>query len=125
MRGRHRVRPAGEAEFSDEAVGRADLVALRGRVRAAVDAAIGEDAADVTITLADGRTLHSFVAHAIGSLERPIERRGRSRASSTAWPIRCSAQIALYACAKLVSALPRAAHLQALFTAARAAESPC
>jgi 2-methylcitrate dehydratase PrpD len=64
---------AGEAEFSDQIVTRNDLVALRGRVHAVVDAAIAEDAADVTITLVDGRRLHTFVAHAVGSLERPLD----------------------------------------------------
>jgi len=63
---------AGEAEFANDVVGRADLVALRGRIHAAVDAAIGEAAADVTIRTTDGRTLHLFVAHAVGSLERPL-----------------------------------------------------
>ncbi len=64
---------AGEAEFSDAIVARADLVALRGRVHAVADEAIAEDAADVTITLGDGRRLHVFVAHAVGSLERPLD----------------------------------------------------
>jgi 2-methylcitrate dehydratase PrpD len=63
---------AGEGEFSDAMVAREDLVALRGRIHAVVDSAIAEDAADVTITLADGRSLHAFVAHAVGSLEAPL-----------------------------------------------------
>jgi len=63
---------AGEAEFDDEFVVRDDVIALRDRIRATVDASIAEDAADVTITLVDGRTLHRFVPHAIGSLERPM-----------------------------------------------------
>ena len=63
---------AGETEFSDDVVARADVVALRDRVHAMVDDAIDEAAADVTITLHDGRTLHVFVQHAIGSLERPM-----------------------------------------------------
>jgi len=64
---------AGESEFSDAAVNRADLVALRARVRAEVDATIAEDAADVTVTLRDGRRLHARVEHAVGSLERPLD----------------------------------------------------
>ena len=71
--GRHRVRLRGEAEFSDEGSDATIWRALRSRVRAAVDATMAEDAADVTITLADGRTLHMFVAHAVGSLERPLD----------------------------------------------------
>ena len=63
---------AGEAEFADEVVARADIVALRGRVHASVDATVSESAADVTIRCTDGRTLHLFVAHAVGSLERPM-----------------------------------------------------
>jgi 2-methylcitrate dehydratase PrpD len=63
---------AGEAEFSDETVARADVVALRERVHAVADDAIGEASADVTITCRDGRVLHVFVAHAIGSRERPM-----------------------------------------------------
>jgi 2-methylcitrate dehydratase PrpD len=63
---------AGEAEFADDVVARPDVVALRGRVHPSVDAAIGEAAADVTIHCTDGRTPHLYVAHAVGSLERPM-----------------------------------------------------
>jgi 2-methylcitrate dehydratase PrpD len=63
---------AGEAEFSDGVVARPDVVALRERVRAVADEGVDEAAADVTVTLADGRTLHLYVPHAIGSLERPM-----------------------------------------------------
>jgi 2-methylcitrate dehydratase PrpD len=63
---------AGEAEFADAIVARADLVALRKRVRATADPAIREASADVTIACTDGRQLHTFVRHAIGSLERPM-----------------------------------------------------
>jgi 2-methylcitrate dehydratase PrpD len=63
---------AGEAEFSDTAVARADVIALRARVAARADDAISEAAADVTVTCKDGRKLHVFVEHAIGSLERPM-----------------------------------------------------
>ena len=63
---------AGEDEFSDEMVARADVIALRDRVRATVDPAITEAAADVTVICKDGRSLHLFVAQAIGSMERPM-----------------------------------------------------
>ena len=63
---------AGEAEFANDVVQREDIVALRGRIHATVDAAIAEAAADVTIHATDGRTLHLFIAHAVGSLERPM-----------------------------------------------------
>jgi 2-methylcitrate dehydratase PrpD len=63
---------AGEMEFADEVVARPGVVALRGRVHAAVDATIDEASADVTVTMNDGQTHHVFVEHAIGSLERPM-----------------------------------------------------
>jgi 2-methylcitrate dehydratase PrpD len=63
---------AGEAEFADAIVSRADVLALRGRIRASVDDAIGEASADVVVTCKDGRKLHVFVEHAIGSLQRPM-----------------------------------------------------
>jgi 2-methylcitrate dehydratase PrpD len=63
---------AAESEFSDAIVARPDVVALRQRVSAEVDPALGEDAADVTIACRDGRKLNVFVAHALGSLERPM-----------------------------------------------------
>jgi 2-methylcitrate dehydratase PrpD len=63
---------AGETEFSDPVVARADVVALRGRVKATADAGIDEDAADVTVTLNDGTSHHLAVEHAIGSIQRPM-----------------------------------------------------
>jgi 2-methylcitrate dehydratase PrpD len=63
---------AAESEFSNEIVAWPDVVALRQRVTAEVDPALEEDAADVTIFCRDGRTLNIFVAHALGSLERPM-----------------------------------------------------
>jgi len=63
---------AGESEFSQAVVTRPDVVGLRDRVQASADAAIGEAAADITITCADGRRLHTFVAHAVGSREKPM-----------------------------------------------------
>jgi 2-methylcitrate dehydratase PrpD len=63
---------AGEHEFSDEIVARADVIALRDRVHAQADNAMDEAAADVTVTTKDGRRHHVRVEHAIGSLERPM-----------------------------------------------------
>ena len=63
---------AGEGEFSDAVARRADVIALRDRVQAKVDAAIDESAADVTIRCRDGRSLHLKIEHAIGSLQRPL-----------------------------------------------------
>ena len=63
---------AGEGEYADDIVTRADVVALRGKVVATVDDSIAEAAADVTAVLKDGRRERVFVEHAIGSLERPM-----------------------------------------------------
>jgi 2-methylcitrate dehydratase PrpD len=63
---------AGEPEYDDAIVGREDVVALRRKVVATVDDSIDEAAADVTAVLKDGRRERVFVAHAIGSLERPL-----------------------------------------------------
>jgi 2-methylcitrate dehydratase PrpD len=63
---------AAEEEFSDEVVNRADMVALRRKVVATVDDSIGEASADVTAVLGDGRRIHVFVEHAIGSLQNPM-----------------------------------------------------
>jgi 2-methylcitrate dehydratase PrpD len=63
---------AGEGEYDDDIVRRADVVALRRKVVATVDDSIDEAAADVTVVLEDGRREHVFVEHAIGSLERPM-----------------------------------------------------
>jgi 2-methylcitrate dehydratase PrpD len=62
----------GEHAFSDEVVARADVIALRDRIKASVDDGIDEESADVTIICKDGRELHAFVEHAIGSVQRPM-----------------------------------------------------
>ncbi len=63
---------ATEYEYSDEVVNSPEVVALRARVEAIVDADVPEDAADVLIETNDGRQLYIYVEHAIGSLERPM-----------------------------------------------------
>lgn len=63
---------AAEDEFADAIVTRPDMVALRRKVVATVDDAIDEASADVTAVLKDGRRVHVFVEHAIGSLQRPM-----------------------------------------------------
>jgi len=62
----------GEHEYSDEVVGDPEIVTLRRKVRAEATSGIHEDQVDVTLTTTDGRTLHVFVEHAIGSLKRPL-----------------------------------------------------
>jgi 2-methylcitrate dehydratase PrpD len=63
---------AGEDQYADGIVNRADMVALRRKVVATVDDSIDEASADVTAVLKDGRRVHVFVKHAIGSLENPM-----------------------------------------------------
>ena len=63
---------AGEDEYDDHVVTRADMVALRRKVVATVHDSIDEASADVTAILKDGRKVRVFVEHAIGSLERPM-----------------------------------------------------
>jgi 2-methylcitrate dehydratase PrpD len=63
---------ASEPEYEDAIVTREDMTALRRKVVATVDDSIDEASADVTAILKDGRKVHVFVEHAIGSLERPL-----------------------------------------------------
>jgi len=63
---------AGEDQYADEIVNRPDMVALRRKVVAVVDDSIDEASADVTAFLKDGRKVHVFVEHAIGSLQNPM-----------------------------------------------------
>jgi 2-methylcitrate dehydratase PrpD len=63
---------AAEDEFSDEVVTRDDMVALRRKVVATFDDSIAEASVDVTAVLKDGRRVHVFVEHAIGSLQNPM-----------------------------------------------------
>ena len=63
---------AGEKQYSDRAVRDAQTIALRDRVKATIDPAIKTEQVDMTITLADGRKLHKFIEHAIGSADEPM-----------------------------------------------------
>lgn len=63
---------AGEKQYSDRAVRDPRVIALRDRVTATIDPAIKPEQVDMTITLKDGRKLHQFIAHAVGSLEVPM-----------------------------------------------------
>ena len=90
---------AAEEEFADDIVNRADMVALRRKVVATVDDAIDEASADVTAVLTDGRRVHVFVEHAIGSLARPmtdaqLEAKFRGMADALLGAQACSALIA-------------------------------
>jgi 2-methylcitrate dehydratase PrpD len=63
---------AGEAQFSDACVRDPRVIAVRSRVRAREDSAIGRTEARVTIRTRDGRTLFRHVEHALGTLARPM-----------------------------------------------------
>jgi 2-methylcitrate dehydratase PrpD len=63
---------AGEAEYSDACVRDPQVVALRDRVNAEIDRGLHEDQARVTIRLKGGRSVDTFVEHAIGSVDRPM-----------------------------------------------------
>ena len=62
----------GEQAFTDQAVNDPVVVAVRKMVTATVDPAIKADQVDMTITLKDGRTLHQFIEHAVGSQDHPM-----------------------------------------------------
>ena len=62
----------GEKQFSDRAVRDPVVVGLRSKVFPVVDPAIKPEQVDLTITLKDGRRLHKFIEHAVGSLEVPM-----------------------------------------------------
>ena len=63
---------AGVAQFEDAIVNRADILALRSKVHVRERAGTSVEAAHVTITLADGRTLHSLVEQGRGTPQRPM-----------------------------------------------------
>ncbi len=63
---------AGEAQFSDACVRDPRVIAVRSRVSAREDSAIGRTEARVTIRTRDGRTLSRHVEHALGTLARPM-----------------------------------------------------
>ncbi len=62
----------GEAQFADARVNDPLVVALRGKVRAEVDPTIALEAAQLTVTLADGTQRALRVEHCIGSREQPM-----------------------------------------------------
>ncbi|HEU03202.1 MAG TPA: MmgE/PrpD family protein, partial [Aurantimonas coralicida] len=58
--------------FTDDMVGRPDIVALRDRVSATADPACHEASVDIDIVFDDGSKLHKRIERAIGSRERPL-----------------------------------------------------
>ena len=63
---------AGEAQFSDACVRDPRVIAMRERVSAREDAAIGRTEARVTIRTRDRRAFARHVEHALGTLARPM-----------------------------------------------------
>ena len=63
---------AGEQAFTDAAVSDPTVSSLRQKVSAKIDPAIKADQVDMTIVLNDGRTLHKFIEHAVGSQDHPM-----------------------------------------------------
>jgi len=63
---------AGEAQFSETCVRDPRVVAVRNRVSAKVDPAIGRTEARVTIRTRDGHAFNRHVEHALGTLARPM-----------------------------------------------------
>ena len=63
---------ATEDQYDDHIVQSPEMVALRAKVNATIDNSIDEASVDVTAYLKDGRQIHIFVEHAIGSLKNPM-----------------------------------------------------
>jgi 2-methylcitrate dehydratase PrpD len=63
---------AGEREYSDASVADPQVVDLRDRVEAKIDASVRDDEAYLIVVLKDGRTLERHVPYALGSLQRPM-----------------------------------------------------
>jgi 2-methylcitrate dehydratase PrpD len=62
----------GVKEFTDACAIHPAAVALRARVAPTIDENMAADAADIVISLKNGTGHHAFVAHARGSLDRPM-----------------------------------------------------
>jgi 2-methylcitrate dehydratase PrpD len=63
---------AGEHQYDDAIVNRPDVLDLRSRIVATVNDSIHEASVDATAICKDGRRVHLFVKHAIGSMENPM-----------------------------------------------------
>lgn len=71
---------AGPAEYADEVVARAEVVAVRDKIDAAIDGALGADQCTADLKLTSGAsassgsasTFSKHISHAIGSLEVPM-----------------------------------------------------
>jgi 2-methylcitrate dehydratase PrpD len=62
----------GEKQFSDRAVTDPVIVALRSKVNPVITSGVKPEQVDMTIVLKDGRQLHRYIEHAVGSVEVPM-----------------------------------------------------
>jgi 2-methylcitrate dehydratase PrpD len=62
----------GEQAFTDKAVADPAVIEVRKKVTATIAPSIKADQVDMTVTLTDGRTLHLFIEHAVGSQDHPM-----------------------------------------------------
>jgi 2-methylcitrate dehydratase PrpD len=60
------------AQYTDGRVKNQIITELRGRIDATIDESLAEDAAEVTLTLRDGRVYTERVEHATGAPENPM-----------------------------------------------------
>jgi len=105
----------GLPQYADDVVTAADVVALRARVRLAPDERIARDEARLSVRLADDTWLEEHVAHARGSLERPLtDKELHAKAEGLVEPILPGRTPVLRTA---VSELPAAADLAALIAA--------
>ncbi|KAF7319771.1 2-methylcitrate dehydratase [Mycena kentingensis (nom. inval.)] len=65
---------AGPAQYTDEVVLSPEIIAVRDKITATADAALGADEAEIVVTLEDGTEFKKHVVHAVGSLEVPMNR---------------------------------------------------
>ncbi len=65
----------GQKEYSDAAVLDPQVVALRDRITATVDADVREEEVHARVVLASGRTIEKHVEQVVGSLENPLSDR--------------------------------------------------
>jgi 2-methylcitrate dehydratase PrpD len=62
----------GEKQFSDRAVNDPAVLSLRTKVVPVITPGIDPAQVDMTVVLKDGRQLHRYIAHAVGSVEVPM-----------------------------------------------------
>lgn len=63
------------SQYEDGVVQDPQVIAVRDRIQAEVDGALAADETRVVVTMRGGRTLEKHVAHALGSMEVPLDER--------------------------------------------------